>query len=422
MKYKQIKELYPELLEEQTCQHCGKKFYYTHGQIRVRVRQKLSGHVIIVGCCKQCSMSILNKSQEHKDKSKQTYLKKYGVEHYSKTQEYKDKIKQTCLERYGVENYLQTQDCKDRLENARIEKHKLKPQIQINFQGLSEYLKTHSRATLQSLEIYFSASDVQDIMKRYNLSKEELRYRIHKDIPLDKIFFCKNCGKKIIFHKHNGYGDFCSIKCSNTFKNKSQGYKNKIKQTYLKKYGVTTNLQLKSNREKSKQTCLKKYGAKSYVESQVYQDRVSEIQEKIHKTKIKNNSYHLSKDEKLILQMLLTKFNDDVIYQFKSDKYPFHCDFYIKSLDFYLEYNGHWTHGKELYNPNNSKHQKIVAFWKKKVEETNFKGKNKNQYAAAIYVWTKLDPLKVETAKKNKLNYKIFWNIEEVKDWINSLK
>lgn len=387
---------------------------------------------------------------------------------------------------------------------------------------LIRYIKTHKKATMQNLEKYFMFKDVQEILKKYNLNPYELRYRIHKDIPFNKIYICKNCGKHVNFSKQNGYGDYCSIKCANTFKNKSQEHKDKIKQTCLKKYGTITNLQTEYNKEKSKQTCLKKYGVTNYTKTQKFKDQLKqtslakygvehhmktnnsrkyfsnisdiclrkrqqtnnfkygslnytqsqdykkhqneyvekqkstclnkyntewyqqtqefkdkykqtcldkygvehysqtqECQQKIYNTKKKHNSFHISQNEEQVYQLLLTKFSkDDIKRQYKSKLYPFVCDFYIKSLDLYIEYNGHWTHGlyngKCLgsFNKDNSEHIKILNLWK---------SKNTKFYKNAIYVWTILDPLKVKTAKENKINYKIFWNIEEVKEFINKI-
>lgn len=44
----------------------------------------------------------------------------------------------------------------------------------------------------------------------------------------------------------------------------------------------------------------------------------------------------------------------------------------------------------------------------------------KNLYNETINIWTKVDVEKRNTAKKNGLNYYEFWNIEQVKDWINN--
>ena len=77
-----------------------------------------------------------------------------------------------------------------------------------------------------------------------------------------------------------------------------------------------------------------------------YQLNKFNIASKRNATLRKNNSYNKSKSEEKIYNLLLTKFNkSDIIRQYKSDLYPFACDFYIKSLDLYIEYNGHWTHG-----------------------------------------------------------------------------
>ena len=43
---------------------------------------------------------------------------------------------------------------------------------------------------------------------------------------------------------------------------------------------------------------------------------------------------------------------------------------------------------------------------------------NKNLYFAIIKYWTELDVEKRNTAKRNNLNYKEFWNIEQLKEWL----
>jgi len=90
--------------------------------------------------------------------------------------------------------------------------------------------------------------------------------------------------------------------------------------------------------------------------------------------------------------------------------YPFCCDFYIKSTDTYIEYNGNWTHGKEPYDPSNEAHQLLVEKWKQKDEESNrTKSGKKSYYSYAIKYWTISDPLKRKTAHKNGLNFIEIW-------------
>ena len=44
-------------------------------------------------------------------------------------------------------------------------------------------------------------------------------------------------------------------------------FRNKVKETCLKKFGHTTNLANKENRKKQEETCLEKYGYKSAVQN-----------------------------------------------------------------------------------------------------------------------------------------------------------
>ena len=133
------------------------------------------------------------------------------------------------------------------------------------------------------------------------------------------------------------------------------------------------------------------------------------IQEKINNTKRKNNSFNISKQENKSYILLKKKYLD-VITQYKSKEYPFICDFYIPSLDLYIECNYHWTHGGHPYNSNCDNDVLLVENWKQK--KTKY-------YNNAIITWTIRDINKRNIVKQNKLNYIEFWNINEVKEWLN---
>ena len=134
-------------------------------------------------------------------------------------------------------------------------------------------------------------------------------------------------------------------------------------------------------------------------------------------TKKKNHTFNTSKNEEQVYNYLLQKFNkDDIERQYKSTLYPFNCDFYIKSLNLYIECNFHWTHC-----PIKSKHKPFKNSAEDLEELEKLKNKNSKYYNIALYVWTKLDPLKLQTFKKNKLNYKIFYNIEHFLNWFNKI-
>ena len=94
-----------------------------------------------------------------------------------------------------------------------------------------------------------------------------------------------------------------------------------------------------------------------------------------------------------------------MINKYKSKLYPYNCDFYIPSLDLYIECNYHWTHGGHPFNENNIEDITILNLWK---------NKNLSYYDNAIQTWTVRDVNKRNTAKKNKLNFIEIWNIEEL--------
>jgi hypothetical protein len=78
-----------------------------------------------------------------------------------------------------------------------------------------------------------------------------------------------------------------------------------------------------------------------------------DIQQRIMSTKRKNGTFNTSKPEDKSYELLCEKFDkDDIIRQYKSEKYPFNCDFYVKSIDTYIECNFNWTHGGHPFDPN----------------------------------------------------------------------
>ena len=84
-------------------------------------------------------------------------------------------------------------------------------------------------------------------------------------------------------------------------------------------------------------------------------------------TKRKNGTFKMSKKEDKAYDILCKKFGkDDIIRQYQSEKYPFNCDFYIKSLDLYIECNFSWTHGKHWFDENNEEDIRRLEFMKSK--------------------------------------------------------
>lgn len=160
---------------------------------------------------------------------------------------------------------------------------------------------------------------------------------------------------------------------------------NKIKEKKKIRYGDKNY----NNREKFNQTThSKEYSAKK-------KKRYDKTALEYELRKIKTNG-GVSKIEIEFYDWLCNHFNNnDVLVQYSSDLYPYHCDFYIKSLDLYIELNGHWTHGCYPFI-GDEKDLKRIEYWKSKKSE---------YYETAIRVWSIVDVKKQKIAKENNLNY-----------------
>lgn len=148
------------------------------------------------------------------------------------------------------------------------------------------------------------------------------------------------------------------------------------------------------------------------IQKQVRLERNSEILQKQYQTKKKNHSFKSSKAEKYVLQLLQQVF-PDTMYQYFSEEYPFTCDFYIPSLDLYIEYHGSWTHGGRPFDENDESCIKQLNVWKEKAKMSDF-------YKNAINTWTIRDIKKRQCAIDNKLNWLAFYSIDDVENFLKS--
>ena len=223
----------------------------------------------------------------------------------------------------------------------------------------------------------------------------------------------------------------------------SQELTKKYNETMLLKYGHINPSQVKEIQEKTKQTNIKKYGAENVYASEYIKQKIKEtnlerynetswtkskegreflknftnsedFKNKQHETKKKNNSFNTSKIENK-LELSLREMFPDLETQYKSELYPFNCDFYIPSLDLYIEYNGSWTHGGCFYDENNDENRNTLEKWKQASEHSRF-------YETAVSVWTQRDVLKLNTAIENNLNYIAWFNQQQAYDWIEKYK
>lgn len=319
-----------------------------------------------------CSVSCSNKDDEKKEKIKGTKFIKYGDAFYNN----QEKRKATCIEKYGVENYTELEECKEKMRQTNLKRYGKEYVLQLDF------VQNESRATK---------------LRKYGDENYNNREKAEKTTM-------------------NRYG----VKNTKQVKSSIE----KERDTCLKKYGVTSYRKTIECEIKIRKTNLKKYGVEHCTKSKEWIDKwyknkewLDSRNEKIIKTKKEHHSFNLSKPEKIILNELKKKFAD-IVYQYKDDRYPYICDYYIPQLDTFIEYNGHWTHGPKPYNNKDEECINLLNKWKNK--------QDKKIYRKAIEVWTERDVKKAETAKKNHLKYIVlyyndFKNIDNVISMIEKI-
>lgn len=109
--------------------------------------------------------------------------------------------------------------------------------------------------------------------------------------------------------------------------------------------------------------------------------------------------------ELTVFKKLVEKYGfDDIFYEYGfhpyDERYPYNCDFYVKSLDLFIELNLYPSHGGGWYMDTHDD----------KLRLEHLKSSPKKMSKETIVTWAKRDIEKRKLAKKNNLNYLVFWN------------
>ena len=291
-----------------------------------------------------CSCKCSNNSLNSIEKRKNTCKQRYGVDNPAKSKLIQEKSKQTCKQRYGVDNAMKNKEIQEKSHNTCMKKYGC-----ISPLGNKDIQEKSKQTCKQQYGVEYIGQSTK--------IQEKIR-KICKEI----------------------YGAEYPVQ--------SEQIKEKTKQICLKKYGVENVMQSKSIQNKIKDIFLERYGVDCPF-------KALEVQQKIYNTKKLNHTFNSSSIEEHFKNYLESK-NISYKTQYKSEKYPFCCDFYLDDLDLYIEIQGNWTHGNEPYNESNKNHQEILESWKTKPNK---------YYKNAIQTWTIRDVLKRETAKQNQLRY-----------------
>ena len=165
---------------------------------------------------------------------------------------------------------------------------------------------------------------------------------------------------------------------------------------------------------KQRNTIKEKYGSLNNFYNQrrnknksIWENNHEEILNKIYRAKERNKSFNTSTPEIAFKNYLINKYGEnDIVTNYCENRYPFKCDFYIKSKDLFIELNLHWSHGGHPFNPQNPEDIIILKRWEEKAKNSKF-------YENAIITWTERDVEKQKTAEQNHLNYCTIYSVKD---------
>lgn len=126
----------------------------------------------------------------------------------------------------------------------------------------------------------------------------------------------------------------------------TQSFKDEQKQVCMKKYGTESRLEAKEILDKIKQTNIQKYGKEIFAGSQEHIKKLDyvSIAAKAWTTKILNGTCSRSAPEERVNKILTKTFGvSDIIRQ--QELIGQWIDFYIKSIDTYIQVDGVYWHG-----------------------------------------------------------------------------
>lgn len=166
----------------------------------------------------------------------------------------------------------------------------------------------------------------------------------------------------------------------------------KRRQTTMECFGVPVPAQSEIVKEKYRQTCLKKYGVDNYR-------KCEECVNKIHESKKRHGTVNTSKYEEDAYVWLKEFYGeDDIVRQYKDSRYvnpknghKYHCDFYIKSMDLFIELQMYWGHGPNTFN---NESQEDIKY----LNEIKEKAKLKPIYNRLVDGWAGCDIIKRNAA------------------------
>lgn len=297
------------------------------------------------------------------EKQRRTIMARYGVDNPMKAKAVQDKARATCMERYGHAWAMSSSETRAKVTaTSRMKYGTDRPQS-------SDVVREKIKATLRA------RYGTENIMT----------------LPEIKAKARRTCLKR--------YGTEEPLAAPEV--------REKIRATNMARYGGTAPMASSEVRARCMATNVARYGVPYVVQT-------SDVVRKTRESKAARGTFGTSESEEVLYSRLRGVFgSDDVVRQYKSDRYPFACDFYIKSRDMYIELNAAWTHGGHWFAPDDGDDASVLQLWTER---------GTKYYLNAIHTWTVADVRKRDVARANGLNYIVFWDsrLRDAELWLEA--
>ena len=293
--------------------------------------------------------------------------RKYGVDNVSQAAEIKQRKAETSMRNFGAPSYLESADCQVKLIQALRDKYgDFAVDLAIEAVGCETELRPFSlKSVLETAAM--RCEEVHGVRNIFDLpdTQDRIRQVIAERYGVDNV-------------------------------SRSPEIQRRRRQTFIERFGTDNPYQNEEVKAKIIETNLERYGFPNASMSEA-------VKAKNVATRRENGTFHISKSEVLFHQMLIEVFGeDDVEREHRSDpRYPFSCDFYIRSRDLFIELQGVWTHGGHWYDETDPVDVARVQEWL---------ARDSDYYRSAVTTWTVSDVRKRETARAAGLNYVAFWD------------
>lgn len=317
------------------------------------------------------------KSEEAKVKATEsTMLKRYGVKNARHIQSVNDRIANTNLEKYGSISPLGNKEIRAKIEDHFNDKY-------------GGYPLANKEVQEKSKQTYLEKYGVDNISKTESMKQTLRRLALQRDkeASLEKRIQTNLEKFGTPFNTQSHYSE----RTLKILENKDNfiDYIKSLKPEQRTKHYIADDLEVHTTNIGPK---IREWGIEYLI---TYKPHQSRPEDRTHEA--------------------LVKIFPKVKRQYKSERYPFYCDFYIPDIDTFIECQYGVFHGPGEYDPTNEEHQKYLL-------EIQEKAKISSWYERIINTWTYRDPLKRKIAKENNLNYLEFFSEEEFNEWYKLYK